>query len=373
MRKQHINFRKEEVGFITDRWKAVEPVSLIGVGSVGKSNLLHHLADPDVHKKYLEESAQSFKSIIIDPYLLGPIPHDAPNVEQYKVWAGMELIMHRLYMAFYASDMLNDYDMQRFFELYQALQNGNNPLFAYMGLRYLELGLKVLFDNKIRLVLMFDEFEEFLKNMPYKFFQTLRGLRDNYKSQLTFLIFTRNTLPLLIDQHDIDYLSIEPFVELFNDNVQYVGPYNEQDAMFMLHSLIRRNPKISYQDHLYEFLLYASGRFAGILRASFRVLDSLGSIQPADIQDEDLIKKLSSRSAVRTECRTIWFSLSPIEQQVLRAVAQLATYNNSEAFDEGIKMLLQKRLLTIHRHNETLAIEPPVFKYFVQTDPDTEE
>lgn len=369
MRKQHINFRAEEVNFVTGRWNAVEPVSLIGVGSVGKSNLLHHLADPDVHKKYMEEHATNFKSIILDPYLLGPLPVDSPNISQHTVWAGLELIMHRLYMAFYSSDMLPDEDKQRFFDLYQTLQNGSNPLFAYMGVRYLELGLRVLFDNDIRLVLMFDEFEEFLRLMPYKFFQTLRGLRDTYKSRLTFLIFTRSSLPVLLDEYDIDYLAIEPFIELFNDNVQYVGPYNEQDAMFMLHSLIRRNPRMVYHDYYDQFLLNVSGRFAGILRASFRALDYLGTIHPNDINNEAIIQKMASRSSVKAECRTIWMSLSDIEQEVLKAVAQLADYHNSEAFEEGIKMLLQKRLLTIHRNTQTLAIEPPVFKFFVQSDP----
>ena len=343
------------------------------MGSVGKSNLLHHLTDADVHHKYLKQSSGQFNPIIIAPYLLGPLPTEGNNVVQYKCWAGIELIMHRLYMAFYPFDSLNEQDAQQFFELYKALQNGNNPIYAYMGLRYLELGLKILFDNNIRIVLMFDEFDWLLRTMPPKFFQILRGIRDSYKSQLTFLTFTRNTLPVLVEQLNIDYESIEPFIELFTDNVLYIGPYNDEDARFMLETLVARSPKDAYSKHIYEFLLYASGKFAGIMRASFRVLESLGEIHPKDIYSENLIDKLSQRTPVKTESATIWLSLSPIERQVLRAVAQLTTYNDSEKFEEAIKQLLQKRLLTIDHSSETLTITPPVFRHFVHTNPDASQ
>ena len=370
MRKQRVNFRHDEVSFITKRWKAAESISLVGVGSVGKSNLLHHLTDKDVHLKYLiNDSSDKIGTIILAPYFLGPLPSEGSNTDQYKCWAGIELIMHRLYMAFYPFDFLDEHDAQRFFELYQALQNGNNPIFAYMGLRYLELGLKILFDNNIHIVLMFDEFDEFLSIMPYKFFQILRGLRDTYKTNLTFLTFTRSTLPVLVDRLNINYDSIEPFIELFTDNVLYVGPYNDEDALSMLNILIKRDVNKSQPDHILRFLLYASGKFAGIMRASFRVLDSLGQIEPQYIYDENLIRKLSQRTPVKTESKTIWLSLSPIEQHVLKAVAEIAPYTNSEAFDEAIKMLLQKRLLTLDRTSETLSIAPPVFKHFIKTDP----
>ena len=373
MRKQHLSFRHDEVSYITKRWKAVENVSLVGVGSVGKSNLLHHLTDNDVHLEYLKEPSKDFNTIIIAPYFLGPLPAGGNNTEQYKCWAGIELIMHRLYMAFYPFNFLNEEDAQRFFELYQALQNGNNPLFAYMGLRYLELGLKILFDNNIRIVLMFDEFDEFLNVMPATFFQILRGIRDNYKNNLTFLTFTRTPLPVLVNRLNIDYYSIEPFIELFTDNVLYVGPYNDDDALTMLNILMKRNSENVYPDHILRFLLHASGKFAGIIRASFRALESLGHIHPQDIYDETLIQKLSQRTSVKTESKTIWLSLSPIEQQVLKTVAQLATYTESEMFDEAIKMLLQKRLLTIDRNSETLTITPPIFKHFIQTNPTISE
>ena len=373
MRKQNLNFRHEEVTYIMDRWKAMEPVSLVGVGSIGKSNLLHHLTDAEVRQKHLGQSAQQYQIIVIDPHLLGPLPTVGDHKDQFRCWAGLELIMHRLYMTLYPFDSLSQEDVERFYELYQALQNGNNPLFAYMGLRYLELALKILFDHNVNIIIMFDEFDELLRVLPPKFFQILRGIRDNYKTHLTYLTFTRRTLDILVSQMEIDYFAIEPFIELFNDNVYYVGPYNEQDALFMLNTLVKRNPKISYPDHIYDFLMASSGRFAGIMRASFRLLGHLGTIASNDIHNEEITKKLSKMTPIIAECKTIWMSLSSIEQQVLKAVARLTDYDNSLAYDEAIKMLLQKQLLKINRDSETLMIEPPLFYHYVQSDPEVSQ
>lgn len=371
MRKQPLNFRQEEVAFITERWKAIEQVSLVGVGSVGKSNLIHHLADPDVHQKYLGRTPDQFRSIVIDPNLLGPLPKSGENVDQFTCWAGFELIMHRLYMSFYPFESMDDITAQRFYESYSALQDGTNPLYSYMGLRYLEMGLRILIHQGFQIVLMFDEFEELLQIMPPKFFQVLRGLRDSFKSNLSFLTFTRSPIPALLKEYGKDYQAMEPFIELFTDNIIYVGPYNNNDAVSMLNTLIRRNPKANYPEHVLDFLLYATGRYAGILRASFRMLDTLGEILPSDVNSTELVQKLALRPPVKSECNTIWLSLSPVEQRVLKAVARLNPYDANENFDEAIKTLVQKRLLYVDRQSESLTIQPPVFRSFIQTNPDS--
>lgn len=373
MRKQAINFRHEEVSYITDRWRGSDPCSLVGVGSIGKSNLLQHLADPDVHQKYLGKSPNNFRAIIIDPNLLGPIPTSGDNLEQYKCWAGLELIMHRLYMSFYPFDILAEEDALRFYDAYIALQDGNNPLYAYMGLRHLELGLNLLMRQGIQIVLMFDEFEDMLKTMPVRFFQILRGLRDTYKNQLSYLIFTRSPLPALIKQYNIPYLDIEPFLELFTDNVYYVGPYNSNDAASMLNTLIRKSPRVNHPEYVLEYLLQITGRYAGLMRATFRMLESLGTLHIDDLSNPDLAKRLAQRRPIQAECITIWNSLTSLEQRVLKAVARVIPYTGNEDYDDAIAMLVQKRLLTINPNSEKLSIEPPLFRYYVETNPDSDE
>jgi hypothetical protein len=366
-RKFRIEFRQQETGHVMERWRASDSCSLVGVGSVGKSNLMQHLADSDIQKAYMKEAkVQLFKAIIIDPSLLVPLPNlqDA-NSEQIRCWAGYELLMHRLFLSFYQSKMLNDQEAARLTEIYQSLQNGSNPLYAYMGLRYFELGLELFMRKGIHIVFMFDEFEEMLKQLPVKFFLTLRGLRDANKKQLSYLTFTRSPLPTIIEREGIDKLAIEQFAELFTDNLYYVGPYSEVDAREMVDDLSTRNQK-KYDEYTVNFLLWATGRFAGLLRAGFRALDTMKNLNASTTmtKSEQLAAQIAKKKPVRIECRTIWTSLMESEKYVLRAAAGLVGFQRSDEVDESVEMLVQKSLLSIDADNR-LTIEPPVFRAFV--------
>lgn len=368
MRKQPIDFRKEEVTYVTQRWLATESSSLVGVGSIGKSNLLQHLSDPDVHQHYLQKDISSFKAINIDPNMLGPIDTTSSN-EAMRCWAGYELLMHRLYLAFYPFDMLNDDEALQFYETYQALQDGTNPLYAYMGLRYFELGLQFFLRKGIHIAFMFDEFEELLLQMPIKFFLTLRGLRDANKSQLSYLTFTRAPLMVLLERFEIDVIHIEPFIELFTDNIYYVGPYNGTDARDMITRLSKRNPKINLNDAMVELLMHITGRYAGLLRATFRKLDTLGQISQRDVHNPAIVQSLIQRNSIREECHTIWQSLTSAEQFVLKAVARLSSYEANDETDVAVGMLVQKRLLQVEPDQQKLDISPPLFREYVASDP----
>lgn len=361
MRKHPLHFRKEEVTDIMSRFKASESASLVGVGSVGKSNLLHHLLDTETQQHYLGNYANSFHTIMIDPNLLGSTNESS---EQFKCWAGYELLMHRMFLALHPFEMLGE-DAQNFYKTYRELQDGTNPLYAYMGLRYFELGLEYFFRRGIHLVFLFDEFDELLRAMPVKFFQTLRGLRDSHKSQLSFLTFSREPISVLIEKMDIPELAIEPFTELFTDNIYFVGPYNLEDATSMLQSLRSRNPNSNHSDDALEFLLSATGRYAGMLRAGFRELEVLGDIGPADLNNMNLIERLARRTRIKSECQTIWKSLTIEEQTVLKSIATNLPEEIDERSELAISLLVQKRLLKVDRYNQRLQIEPPVFNIYV--------
>lgn len=368
LRSQQADFRREEVTYIMRRWRAMESCSLVGVGSVGKSNLLQHLSMPETLKRYLGiDNPDMFKAIIIDPNVLGVI--DENDSDKQKCWAGYELLMHRLFMTFYPFDVLPPGDRERFVETYQSFQDGGNPLYAYMGLRYFEFGLDFFMRRGIKIVFMFDEFEEMLLKLPVKFFQTMRGIRDSNKNTLSFLTFTRAPLPVLVDRFEIDALGIEPFTELFNDNLLFVGPYNDKDARDMVQRLMSRNDR-NYPETTVQFLMWATGNYAGLMRAGFRMLDSIGNIDAAAVNNFELAYRLAAKRAVQNESRTIWSSLTPPEQHVLKAAARIIPFNTNTDTEQAVSMLVQKRLLHADRLQGTLEIQPPVFRAFVGTNPE---
>lgn len=374
-RTHSMEFRQQEVGYVMERWRASDSCSMVGVGSVGKSNLLQHLSNPNAQSYYMKDVAggKQFKAIIIDPSMLGPLPSGTSDNEQIRCWAGYELMMHRLFLAFYPFPELDADDVRLFYDTYENLQDGTNPLYAYMGLRYFELGLEIFIKHGIQIVFMFDEFEEMLKQLPVKFFLTLRGLRDVSKKQLSYLTFTRAPLPQVTDRLGIDALEIEPFVELFTDNIVYVGPYNEVDARKMLDDLVKRNDK-KYDSYTLDFLLWATGRYAGLIRAGFRSLDTLGSLEPNTVmtKSDQIVHELAMKRPIRTECRTIWKSLSPGEQNLLREFASARPNVDSNSFDtqQNFALLQHKKLLRVQGNRVT--VEPPVFFSFVNNNPDVD-
>jgi hypothetical protein len=355
MRKQSLEFRKEETTFVMRRWLADESCSLVGVGSVGKSNLLHHISSTEVQKHYMPAIADRFKTITLDSNMLGPLE----DTVSFRAWAGYELMMHRLYMAFYPFDVLGE-DAQNFYTAYQDLQDGTNPLYAYMGLRYLEQGIEFFTRRGWKIVFLFDEFEEFFNLMPVSFFQSLRGLRDSRKQSIAYLTFSREPLSVLIDKMGLSRDKLEPFVELFTGNEYFVGPYNTQDRLDMLNNLVKRH-QAQLSSELTEFLLNASGGFAGLLRACFHALATIPEASRVPVSPHDILTKLVQRSAVREECHTLWNGLTPEEQRVLLVVIDRETYHDE--LQPAMELLIRKRLL--RKEPNGIVVEPAVLRYYL--------
>jgi len=365
MRKQPLEFRAREVAQIMQCWRAGESCSVVGIGSIGKSNLIQHLINPAVLQHHLNDvDLNKFRTILIDPNMFGPLPANEATTEQVRAWAGYELMMHRLFMSFYPFEVLSADEARHFYETYQGLQDGTNPLYAYMGLRYFELGLQHFLRRDIQLVFMFDEFEELMRQMPIKFFHSLRGLRDQYKGQLSYVTFSRAPIETIAQQVNMQALEIEPFKELFNDNVLYIGPYAEGDARRMIDELSERH-SLYYSEAMVNFLLHSSGGFAGLLRAAYQSAQSYMDQQLTEDNRELWLRQLVMKPPVRRDCQTIWDSLSLSEQTLLNAVSRLSPYSLDVGSEQAVTLLIQKQLLRVLKNPERLEIQPALLRVFL--------
>lgn len=369
MRRQRLQFRNDEVRYLLKRWNAGESCAIVGVGSIGKSNLLQHLLTPEVQQHHLGASAKTLLIINIDPALLAPLPKDVDL--QMRCWAGYELMLHRLYLALYPLDVLET-DAARFYETYQALQDGTNSLLGYMGIRYFELALEFLFRREFRIVFLFDEYEEMIQQLPAKFFQTMRGLRDTHKSQLMFGTFSRQTPENLAAQYR-NTNDMEPFLELINDNVLYVGPYSLGDARDMLQNLAKREQQNILSAEWLEFILNITGRYAGLMRATFRAALSLTQTHTVVHEGNrtELLRKILLRPSVWAECETIWKSLSKAEKTVASILVRGQNYSRLQEFDSAISLLTQKRIIVVIDNSTSLVVHPPLLEAFIKTRAET--
>jgi hypothetical protein len=87
---------------------------------------------------------------------------------------------------------------------------------------------------------------------------------------------------------------------------------------------------------------------------------------PGHPDNEELLRTFALRRPIRTECDTLWNSLTEPERLVLRFVSQNTQPTIDPDTENAIAVLVQKRLIHVEPERQNLTIQPPVFRMFVQ-------
>jgi hypothetical protein len=267
-----VDFREQTTRRIMQCIQGGECCAVVGVGSVGKSNLMRHLVRDQVRAHYLDDKeAQRTLFLILDGNAL---------VEE-SVWGYYELMLHRLLQA---AEMLDSNWRERLEPLYEGVVSSVDKRLTR---RYLERMVSALrgAPHNYRLVFLMDEFDEVFRNVEGPLFSGLRALRDDHKYNLVYVVFGREELS---QAHEIEGLH-EAFYELVHLNTFGLGPYGEKDARHMIARLAsRRNRRVS--DQAIADILTATQSHPGLIRAAtFAALDQLVDPLQADLGVQLLI------------------------------------------------------------------------------------
>lgn len=361
-----LDYRSEEVDFILRRWRSGTSICVVGVGSAGKSNLLHHLLETATREHFLKDDAQTIIPVVIDSNMLGPLAATgSANVRQMRCWSAYELMLHQVYLTLHPFRSFPQATVDRITDSYHALHDGRNPILGYMALRYFELVIDTVVQSGMRLVFVFDEFDEMLRQIPDDFFRALRAIRDAHKRVVSFTAFTRAPLPALLQRFGFDPADLEPFVELFTDNLLFLGPFSPRDAQRFAADLNARAGQ-PFSTEALAAIQDVAGGHAGLMRAVFSELRQ--GVRVLDGATLDVAKLLTC-PAPYTEAETIWKGLTPSEQRVLKAVSRLKTYTITEETEQAIQLLIRRRLLVLERPSQKLVVQPPIFAEYVRLDP----
>ncbi len=364
-RRYPLDYRLEEVNYLMRRWRTGASVSIVGVGSSGKTNLLQHVLEPATRQHFLTHEAAAIVPIVVDANLLGPVPTQTPfDAHSLQCWSLYELMLHQLYLGLYPFSTLSAEAVEQILRAYRALHDGRDPNLAYMALRYFELAIDTVVRSGIRIVFVFDEFEETLRRIPGEAFRALRALRDEHKRSISYTVLARAPLPVLITQFGLSIAEIEPFIELFSDDVLFLGPFSDRDARRFLNEWNARYGNLLSPEWL-SSIHQLTGGHAGLMRAAFHYLRDL-SAQVTGAVTIDVNKILTS-PALLLEVETIWKGLSPIEQAVLKAVVRTVSYNITEETEIAVNLLIRRHLLIVDRQTNTLSIQPPIFAQFLRS------
>jgi DNA-binding winged helix-turn-helix (wHTH) protein len=312
-------FRQRTIGRVIQCVENGECCAIVGVGSVGKSNVLRHLTREDVLAHHLKDKAQKFLFVNVDGNAM---------VER-SVWGYYELMFNRLILA--AEAQLGSEWRARFDPLYQQVMDSTNPRLAR---RYLERLVRDLRNTpeKHRIVFLMDEFDDVFSEIEGDLFAGLRALRDDHKYKLVYVIFGRKELSqthLITGNH-------EAFYELFPSNTFGLGPYTEQDARFMIGRLAARREKPISRDATTTIINVTSAHPGLIRITTFAVLDD-----EINLQGGDLRTQLLTNHKVRDEFRKIWEGLNPDEQTALFEISK----NNPDVNRYALEMLQLKKVV----------------------------
>jgi DNA-binding winged helix-turn-helix (wHTH) protein len=331
-----LHFREAIATHLFDLLAAGESCTILGIGSVGKSNLLRFLARDDVRRHYLGDEADEFLIIYVD----------ANKVLQRSAWGLWEVLLHQLVTTLTERGI----DKEVIGQVEELHERGSRRKRRFLALRYLDRALALICGQRgYRVAFLLDDLDSLAADLDPSAYAGLRALRDDHKYRLTYVVATRTPLALLCE----DPAEIEALADLVNINSLWLGPYDADDAQFMLHRLEARYGR-SLPAERGEQVLRVSGGHSGLLRAAFRLA--------LDASPDKPLAYLADRG-VCNECYAVWRSLSPQEQGALdRLAAGLPLANEPQ---EVVRQLKSKGMLGGAWADEGV-IFTPLFADFVR-------
>jgi hypothetical protein len=371
------DFRKQEVRTLFETMVAGESLSVVGIGSTGKSNLLRLLVRQDVQAEHLGPH-DNLMIIYLNSHRL--ISLQGNPLEQVGAsWAGYELMLDGMRRAIWELDdqgrLPQGSDEGRglvsTIKKYYTAMYSSNTLQAQAGIRHLESAvLDVLLNlgKKWKIVFLFDEMDEFFERLPVEFFQGLRSVRDEFKQRLMYVTTSRLPLSELVEQfakkHNQSHFeaSMEGLVELFHEKVHYIYPLDEKSAEYSVGRLCRRhcvNLSLSDQARLATQLCEVTGGHVGLMRRGFRRAAKVVSNGAALTPDH-----LLGDPGVWRECETILDSLPVPEQIILPQIAHKIQLKVEMANIRA--SLRRKHLIDVQANSAVVRI--PVLARFIEKE-----
>jgi DNA-binding winged helix-turn-helix (wHTH) protein len=310
-----LSFRSQETTQIFSRLRAGDSCQIIGIGSVGKSNLLRFLQQEDVRSAKLGAGWEKYLFVYVD----------ANKFLERSEWGLWELMLHQTLVE------LSNNGMQPTAteEIDKLHQHATAPATRHIALRYLDRAIGLICKNLDRkLVFLFDEFDDLYRTLPSQVFDALRALRDDNKYRLMYVVATRRELRRLRNEGERQ----ESFEELVTPNTIWVVAYSKADARYALQRLASRH-KVKLSEKQIRDILKITGGHPGLIRAVFPLMRE----RPAKLTDSLLADK-----RVHEECQRIWQSLAKDEQ---KALALLVSTSRARVAEGILSQLLQKGLV----------------------------
>jgi hypothetical protein len=337
------HYRKNICGKILEAIAKGESVSIIGVGSSGKSNVARHLMRADARAASLGAAADSLFAVLVDCM---------KYVEPTAV-ALYRLILQSLAQSTQLPDA--PAAVAKLHAPFNQLLEKAFDTDQFDRVRYyLEQAIEAVFKSSIsQMFFVLDDFDHALVKAPAQALNSLRGLRDNHKNKLMFLVVTRKELAFL--REEIEY---EDFAEIVTPITIPVGMYDYPDALLAADELIGRwNLQARVDNAAKRNVIEWSGAHPGLMKAILNI----GNRNPGfDFGSRDSLQRLFGHKDMLPECDKIWASLEDDERQAL-----ISAFTGGTPDARLIGRLRNKELVR-ERGSGVYAAFSPVFEDYVR-------
>jgi DNA-binding winged helix-turn-helix (wHTH) protein len=340
-----VGFRYDEAKQVFDYIRAGESASVIGVSGIGKSNLLRHLCNWQNQSKHLKSAADSTIIVLVNF-------HYAPDYSNRTIYSlilsQLEFLNDDSERPQLTSDIINNISRQH----EKLLDVGDDVLKTQ---RYFDLALRpILAGTDQHLVLLFDQFDPVYQEADAQLFANLRALREAYKYRVSYILFTRDFLPNLIETD----AAREEFYELMVLNLIGLHPYNEIDSMSLVQRIAHRH-QLYWDEDIARNLYRITGGHAGLLRASYLSCAKDNLDLTGDLSVD--VTTLLSLPVVDMECQKFWNSFSLIEKRTFSRQAH--DIGLDEQNNDVMRQLQFKGMLTEYT---TVDVFSPLFKEYIK-------
>jgi hypothetical protein len=340
-------YRKNIISKILDAIVRGESVSLIGVGSSGKSNVARHIVRADARAACLGLSAEGMHGVLVD-------------CMQYVDDSAIAL--YRLVFQALVSSTQQPDAPEAIAKLHAPLNAQLEKSFDTEQVDRVRFYLEGAIDQLMRagvkqMFFVLDDFDHALKKAPGQAVNSLRGLRDNHKNRLMYITVTRKELTFLRDEGEY-----EDFAEIVTPVTIPVGMYAYPDAQFALEELVARwNLQGRLDASTRANILEWSGQHPGMLKAILNIANRNPSF---DLGSRDALTRLFNHKDIEPECDKIWQSLEADEQEAMRAA-----FSGQTADAMLIGRLKNKELLRERTRGQFVAFSPIFEDYVIRNRP----
>jgi hypothetical protein len=345
-------YRAREMEILAGWIRAGESGSVVGLAGAGKSNLLGFLCHrPQVMAgQYLRDS-----------FKLALVLVDLNNLPGNDLSTFYRVVLRSLYEARVQLAAIGESLPDRVQSLYRKVEDKADPFVAQSALREVLLSFR---EKGARLVLVLDPFDRFCRAVTTQVLDTLRGLRDSFKTTLSYIVGLRRELAYVRDPVELGEV-----YEILDTHMCWLGAMQIDDARWVV-SQVEEGMGRSFDDEQVKWLIDLTGGYPALLRAASLWLAQASPMPDVSIWEEQLLAEPS----VQNRLGDVWRGLTGEEQVALSVLQPVLSITVEQERQKSIKQVKEKyqdvlaRLQAKYLCAETEAgwkISSPLFAKFV--------